>query len=184
MARARPKFTEELCKQFEDAANPHQWLLSADRLHAQAVELHNRRRCGTLTLTGSDGVAIASWDETNKATFLLCAFALENAIKAFLVYEHPHWVSDGYLHDDICSHKLVALCEKSALIPYRTRNRWVLAAFEEGNESWMRYPCSRRATDLQIEPRLHDKLWGAYLRVTRTSGEWLGAQVGGKADLV
>jgi hypothetical protein len=72
MARARPKFTEELCKQFEDAANPHYWLLSSDPLHAQAVELHNRRRRGTLTLTGADGVPIASWDETNKATFLLC----------------------------------------------------------------------------------------------------------------
>lgn len=173
MAPARPKFTEELCKQFEDAANPHQWMLSADRLHAQAVELHNRRGRGTLTQTDADGVAIASWDDTNKATFLLCAFALENAIKAFLVYEHPHWVSDGYLHDEVCNHKLVALSEKSALIPYRNRDRWVLAAFEEGNESWMRYPCSRRANDLQIEPRLHDKLWDAYLRVMRSYGSKL-----------
>jgi hypothetical protein len=92
MARARPKFTEKQCKQFEDAANPHQWLLTADRLHTQAVEIHNRRHRGTLTQIGADGVPVASWDDANKATFLLCAFALENAIKAFLIYEYPHWV--------------------------------------------------------------------------------------------
>ncbi len=163
---ARPKFTEEQCKEFEDAANPHQWLLSADRLHVQAVELYDRRGRGMLVRVGV-GVPTVSWNETNKATFLLCAFALENAIKAFLVYEHPNWVSDGYLHDEICSHRLVTLSRKSTLIRYRNRDEWVLAAFEEGNESWMRYPCSRRADDLQIEPQLPDKLWGAYLRVMR-----------------
>jgi hypothetical protein len=62
MARARPKFTEKQCKQFEDAANPHQWLLTADRLHTQAVEIHNRRHRGTLTQIGADGVPVASWD--------------------------------------------------------------------------------------------------------------------------
>jgi hypothetical protein len=110
------------------------------------------------------------WAATNKATFLLCAFALENAIKAFLVYEHPAWISDGYLHDEICNHKLVALSRKSNLVPYARRDTWVLAAFEEGNESWMRYPCSRRASGLQMEPQLHDKLWNAYLRVMRSYG--------------
>jgi len=119
------------------------------------------------------GEPTVSWDETNKATFLLCAFALENAIKAFLVYEHPDWVSDGYLHAEICSHKLAALSEKSVLIPYRNRDRWVLTAFEEGNESWMRYPCSRLASDLQIEPQFRDKLWGSYLRVMRGYGSKL-----------
>jgi hypothetical protein len=199
---ARPKFTEEQCKEFEDAANPHQWLLSADRLHVQAVELYDRRGRGKLTRVGF-GVPTVSWDESNKVTFLLCAFALENAIKAFLVFEHPNSVSDGYLHDEICSHKLVTLSRKSTLIPYRNRDERVLAAFEEGNESWMRYPCSRRAGDVQVEPQLHDKLWSAYLRVMRgyglklmrllrngwrgphgfagswkMKGGWLGAQLG------
>jgi hypothetical protein len=54
------------------------------------------------------GVPSISRDETNKVTFLLCAL-LENAIKAFLIYEHPNWVRDGYLHPEICNHKLVAL---------------------------------------------------------------------------
>jgi hypothetical protein len=91
---------------------------------------------------------------------------LENAIKAFLVYQHPAWIGDGYLHDEVCSHKLVSLSRKTSLIPYARRDLWVLAAFEEGNESWMRYPCSRRASDFQMEPQLHDKLWNAYLRVS------------------
>ena len=169
---ARVKFTEEQCKNFEDAANPHQWLLSADRLHAQAVELHSRRGRGSSTRTGF-GIPPISWDETNKVTFLLCALALENAIKAFLVYEHPNWVRDGYLHDEICNHKLVALSEKSTLIPSQKRDEWALTAFEEGNESWMRYPCSRRAGDLQMEPELHDKLWRAYVRMMRCYGSKL-----------
>jgi hypothetical protein len=89
--------------------------------------------------------------------------------------EHPHWVSDGYLHDEFCSHKLVILSEKSTLIPYRNGDWWVLATFEEGNKSWMRYPCSRRVSDLQIEPQFHDKLWDAYLRVMRGYGWRLAA---------
>jgi hypothetical protein len=169
---ARLKFTEEQCKNFEDAANPHQWFLSADRLHAQAVELHNRRGRGILT-ERRVGVPSISRDETNTVTFLLCALALENAIKAFLIYEHPNWVRVGYLHHEICNHKLVALSKKSTLIPYKKRDEWALTAFEEGNESWMRYPCSRRAGDLQIEPELHDKLWHAYVRMMRCYGSKL-----------
>jgi hypothetical protein len=160
-----PGFTEEECKKFEDAANPYQWFLTADLLHDQAVELRGRRDQGKFTHVGL--TARTEWDATNKATFLLCAFALENAIKAFLVCEHPAWIGGGYLHDEICNHKLVALSRKSSLIPYAQRDAWVLAKFEEGNESWMRYPCSRRASELQMEPQFHDELWDAYLRVMR-----------------
>lgn len=106
-----------------------------------------------------------SWDNTNRATFLLCALALENAIKAFLVYEHPEWVSDGYLHPEVCSHALVSLSARSSLIPYRKRDRSILAAFEEGNESWMRYPCGRRADDVEPERTMSDRLWTGYARV-------------------
>lgn len=170
MARQSQRFTEEECKKFEEEANPHQWFLTADLLHDQAVELYARRGQGILTQTGPHGVLRGQWSTTNKATFLLCAFALENAIKAFLIYEHPAWISDGHLHNEVCNHKLVALSRKTSLIPYARRDLWVLARFEEGNESWMRYPCSRRASDLQMEPQLHDQLWNAYLRVMRGYG--------------
>lgn len=165
----RPPVTEVECKAFAEAADPHAWLLASDSLHEQAVALYRRRRAGGV-LTRRDRTGAVSWDNTNKATFLLCAFALENAIKAFLVYEHPAWVSDGYLHSEICPHKLVALSERSSLIPYRSRDRWVLAAFEDGNESWMRYPCGRRASDLHVELAMPDRLWAGYTRVMRGYG--------------
>jgi hypothetical protein len=82
---AWPKFTEEQCKKFEEEANPHQWFLTADLLHDQAVKLHAHRGQGDLTKIGPEGLVLGQWTATNKATFLLRAFALENAIKAFLV---------------------------------------------------------------------------------------------------
>jgi hypothetical protein len=170
---ARQTFTEEECRKFEEEANPHQWFLTADLLHNQAVELYARRGKGVLSQVGAEGNVLGRWDVTNKATYLLCAFALENAIKAFLVYEHPAWVSDGRLHHEICNHRLVDLSGKTTLIPYAKRDCWVLAAFEEGNESWMRYPCSRSASELQKEPQLQDRLWHAYLRVMSGYGRKL-----------
>lgn len=134
----RPIFTEDECKAFANAADPHQWLLAADSLHEQAVALYRKRKEGGVLIRRDSKELAVSWDNTNRATFLLCAFALENAIKSFLVYEYPEWVSDGYLHTEICSHKLVSLSARSNHIPYRERDRWVLSAFEDGNESWMR----------------------------------------------
>jgi hypothetical protein len=166
----RQKFTEKECKEFEEVANPHQWLQTADLLHDQALVLYGRREDGFLFKRDASGRVVGKWASTNKATFLLCAFALENAIKAFLVYEHPAWIMDGFLHHEICNHRLVALSRQSSLIPYARRDEWVLARFEEGNESWMRYPCSRSARDLQIEPQLHYELWTAYARVMRGYG--------------
>jgi hypothetical protein len=164
------QFTDVECRAFAEAANPHQWLLSADSLHEQAVGLFNRRKRDGQLIRRSVGEPTMTWDTTNKATFLLCALALENAIKAFLVYEHPAWITGGRLHPEICSHRLVALSGRSTLIPYARRDLWVLFAFEEGNESWMRYPCGRRANDVQMERRLHDKLWDGYTRVMRGYG--------------
>jgi hypothetical protein len=92
-------------------------------------------------------------------------------MKAFLIYEHPAWISDGELHRQLTNHKLVALSGKSSLIPYAKRDSWVLAAFEEGNESWMRYPCPLRACELRTEPQLQDKLWQAYLQVMEGYGQ-------------
>lgn len=163
-------FTDVECKAFVEAANPHQWVLTADSLHEQAVALYRRRKeGGLLILHAPDGASVA-WDNTNKATLLLCAFALENAIKAFLVYEHPAWVSGGYLHPEITSHRLVQLSGKSTMIPYQRRDEWVLAAFEDGNDSWMRYPCGRRADCVQSERQMTMKLWAGYERVMRGYG--------------
>jgi hypothetical protein len=124
VARQRFTFTEEQCKKFEEEANPHQWFLTASLLHDQAVELYARRGQGTIAKTTklNAGYVLGQLAAANKATLLLSAFALENAIKAFLIYEHPAWISDGCLHHEICNHKLVALSRKSSLIPYARRD--------------------------------------------------------------
>ncbi|WP_426029699.1 hypothetical protein [Caulobacter sp. DWP3-1-3b2] len=168
-----PQFTEAECKGFADAANPHQWFLVADNLHEQAVGLYKLRKQGGKVVRRGRNETTIAWDNTNKATFLLCALALENAIKALLVYENPDWIGDGYLHAEMCSHKLASLGDRSTLIPYRKRDRWVLVAFEQGNESWMRYPCGRRANDVQAEESLHHELWSGYSRVMRGYGNKL-----------
>ena len=172
MNRNRSAFGEAKAKSFAAAADPHQWMLSAADLHEQAIALHARRGISQVTLRGPDRSA-TTWDGANRATFLLCAFALESAVKAFLVYEHPEWVGGGRLADELCSHRLTKLADKSALIPYRDRDQWVLAAFEDGNESWMRYPCGRHADDIARQRPLHDTLWVGYRRVMRGYGKKL-----------
>lgn len=170
--RNRPDFGEAQSKQFCAAADPHQWMFSAADLHEQAIELQGRRGLSQVTLR-TPGQPNVTWDGANRATFLLCAFALESAIKAFLVYEHPDWIRGGRLGDELCSHKLVQLSEKSSLIPYRARDQWILAAFEDGNESWMRYPCGLHADDVRPQRQMHDKLWNGYRRVMRGYGKRL-----------
>jgi hypothetical protein len=101
-------------------ANPHSWLLAADDLHEQALGLH-RRRDGKIILIRSDGSS-RSWDRVDKSIFLLGGFALENAIKAFLVYENPDWVSGGKLSNRLRSHRLTKLQEQSKLIPFKHRH--------------------------------------------------------------
>lgn len=171
-------FTDAECKAFVDAANPHQWLLTADSLHDQAVHLRNRRKEGGMLILRRPGQPPVVWDSTNKATLLLSAFAIENAIKAFLVYEHPHWISEGYLHREIASHRLVHLSQLSSLIPYLRRDEWVLSAFEEGNDSWMRYPCGRAADSIELEKQMPERLWTGYERVMRGYGAKLARLLG------
>ena len=172
MSRNRVVFSEAKGKAFVAAADPHQWMRSAADLHEQAKALHARRGTSHVTFR-APGQPAVTWDDTNRATFLLGAFALESALKAFLVYESPGWIADGRLADELCSHKLTKLAEKSALIPYRNRDQWILAAFEDGNESWMRYPCGRHADDIALQRPMHDKLWHGYRRVMRGYGRKL-----------
>lgn len=108
-----------------------------------------------------------TWDMTSKANYLLCAFALENIIKGYLIYEHPEYVRDGQLSPAIRSHKLTKLAEASRRLPRPRERKAVLQAFEAGNESWMRYPCGADAKDLAFQPNLTPWLWERYLRVMK-----------------
>lgn len=134
-------------QEFAQAAHPHSWLLVADNLYDQAKALYERFPNGSTTRREGDGTVVGRWPSSNRSTFLLAGFSLENAIKAFLVYEHPQWVSNGVLARPLRSHDLVALSNQSSLIPWKTRGPAVLARFANGLESWARYPCALTASE-------------------------------------
>lgn len=120
MARPPKTFEHAAELAFIDAANPHQWLLTAISLHEQAVALWRNRGRSQLTHTAKDGTRI-TWDNTNRATFLLAAFAMENMLKAFLVYGHPEYIAGGRIQV-ITTHDLAQLSQLSPLVPYAARD--------------------------------------------------------------
>jgi hypothetical protein len=173
-------------EEFADLAGPHSWLMVADNLHEQAVRLYENRGRGTVIRTDRRGEHFPR-DSVNRAVFLLGGFALENALKAFLVYENPAWVSNGCLARPLRTHSLSSLHEKAQLVPYRKRFRWVLATFESGLESWARYPCALSANESRFEAAMQDRVWAGYRTVMSAYGRrlqrllragWRGPHVG------
>lgn len=152
------------------SAHPHSWLLVADNLHAQAIALRERVDTGFLTYQKGDGSVLGRWPLTNRATFLLAGFALENAIKGFLVYENPSWVADGKLARKLRSHKLVHLALMSSLAPWPKKSMAILEQFERGLDSWARYPCALSASSTEAEQNLSEYLWSQYLALAAAYG--------------
>lgn len=159
--------------EFVKAAHPHSWLLVADNLHAQAVALYGGRGRSFTSRLGGTGVVQGQWDATNRSVFLLGGFAMENCIKGYLVYENPAWISNGRLSKQLRSHSLTALASKARNLPYPQRGQWVLQAFEEGLESWARYPCGLTSVVPGEEGILTERLWSGYLRLMRAYGRRL-----------
>jgi hypothetical protein len=159
-------------REFVDRAHPHEWLRVADDLHCQAVAIKRMRRGRTMKQDG-DGKLLGQWDIGNRVVFLLAGFALENAIKAFLVYENPGWISNGTLARPLRSHALTSLQAKAKRIPFKGQFRWVLTEFESGLESWARYPCALTASESEDERVLTERLWRGYLRVMKAYGRRL-----------
>ena len=117
-------------------ANPHSWLMTAENLHEQATEIYqNRSRSSITTKLNAKGEIVQQTRGIDKPVFLLGGFALENAIKAFLVYENPHWVSNGRLSGNLKSHSLTGLQKQSKLIPHKKSYIGVLQEFESGLDS-------------------------------------------------
>lgn len=173
--RDGPLVTDENRRFVEDYANPHSWLLMADNLHEQATALYNGRRgSGILTKTDTNNVIIQQTMGVDKSVFLLGGFALENAIKAFLVYENPNWISGGRLYKRLKSHKLTALQKLSKEVPHPKAHTRVLEEFESGLDSWFRYPCALTIQATIDERHLHKDLWQAYQKVMSSYGKKLG----------
>jgi hypothetical protein len=101
----------------------------------------------------------------DQSVFLLGGFALENLIKALLVYENPHWISNGRLSGKLKSHSLTKLRAQSELIPRRRHYLRTLSAFEAGLDSWFRYPCALTIEDTKASDNLHHHVWEGYLEV-------------------
>ena len=162
---------------FVEIANPHSWLLTADSLHTQALFLHRSTGRAVLTRIDREG-SRTSWDAVNKSVFLLGGFALENAIKAFLVYENPQWISHGRLSSRLRSHSLVSLQKESAEIPYKNRYLNVLREFEAGLKSWARYPCNLTIERSMDEAVMQSELWKGYLHLMHAYGNRLKELLG------
>lgn len=160
-------------EEFVEFACPHSWFLVADDLHWQAVELRRSFGQGHLTKYDYRSGTKASWDHTNRSTFLLASFALENAIKAFLVYENPGWISNGTLSKKLKDHDLAALAKISNNIPYKEKGRKTLRAFAEGNESWARYPCALNKKSSAQPSILNKDIWSRYEHLMAAYGRRL-----------
>ena len=155
---------------FVELASPHSWLRIAANLHEQALHLYSRQGQSTTTFVDFKNNVKTIWDCTNRSVFLLGGFALENAIKSFLVYENPNWISNGKLSKCLRSHSLTSLQKQSSLIPFKNRYLGVLRQFEERLESWARYPCSVAVVSAMDEAILRPDLWQGYTRLMRAYG--------------
>ncbi len=174
---------------FAEMANPYNWLMTADNLFEQCVRLHAQKGRGHIQFSDSRG-KIFRWDVVDRSMFLLGGFALENAIKAFLVYENPEFVRNARLDSKIKSHRLVELKKLSKTIPMPKRSEAILSVFEEGIETWSRYPCGLNAYQTDHQRWFTPELWNAYCDLMRRYGRklqshleksWIGPhKTGGK----
>lgn len=160
-------------RRFVEEATPHQWLMVADNLHEQAVRTRAAFGAAAQVELNSGGLCVGRWDAANRAAFLLAGFALENALKAFLIYEHPAWISNGTLSRQLRSHSLVDLQRASSLVPFKYRLHWVLRAFEAGLESWARYPCALDDKNRTTEAVLTSTIWEGYTTLMHSYGRKL-----------
>lgn len=106
----------------------------------------------------------------NRSVFLLAGFALENTLKAFLVYQNPSFVADGRLSPALRSHKLVKLSRLVKQIPWPVRGEAIIRDFERGLDSWARYPCALSASESEWEQVLRGTLWAQYKRLMQAYG--------------
>ena len=123
--------------EFEEFANPHSWFLVASELHEQAMLLRNGNSSIITRRSYAEQHEI-TWSTSNRTVILLAGFALENIIKAYLVYEHPVFVKNGLLSNKLRTHKLTNLAKQSSLLPYQPRSTNILRYYEDGLESWAR----------------------------------------------
>lgn len=152
-------------REFAKTALPLNWYEVAKLMHENATVLHAAPSAIVMQL-GSGRTTKRK--VTNRSVFLLAAFALENLIKAFLVYENPKYIEGGKLSKKLLNgHSLSKLQQQCKRIPSPKRTRHVFETLEVGVNSWARYPCST-SFDRQSEERVvTPELWSTYNKVFR-----------------
>jgi len=150
-------------REFAAAASPLNWYEVAKLMHENAHVLH-RAPQGYVSYT-EKGRHITR-PTSNRSVFLLAAFAMENLVKAFLIYENPHYIEGGKLSRELLNgHSLTKLQEKSRKLPQPKRTRHVLDTLEVGVNSWARYPCSTSIERQSFERAVTPEFWSEYNRV-------------------
>jgi hypothetical protein len=151
-------------RDFARAALPLNWYENAKLLHENAHTLHATQHQRAVVY--SDGIRAKQRSTTSRAVFLLSAFALENLIKAFLIYENPTYIEGGKLSKKLLNgHSLSGLQKACKKIPSPLRTRFVFEALEVGVNSWARYPCSTAIERETEERAVTPEFWAAYNKV-------------------
>lgn len=150
-------------KIFARAASPLSWYEVAKLMHENALSLHSMPQ-GKVTY--SDGVKSITRPTSNRSVFLLAAFALENLVKAYLVYENPTYVKGGKLSRQLLNgHSLSKLQKKCKKIPAPKRTLYVFETLEIGVNSWARYPCATSIERESLELSVTPEFWESYTTV-------------------
>jgi hypothetical protein len=139
------------------------WYEVAKLMHENAHTLHAAPQ-GFVSY--SDGVQTISRRTSNRSVFLLAAFALENLVKAFLIYENPKYIEGGRLARQLLNgHSLSKLHQACRKVPAPKRSRRVFEVLEVGVNSWARYPCSTSVERETEERTVTPEFWAEYNRV-------------------
>jgi hypothetical protein len=148
---------------FAKAAAPLNWYEVAKLTHESAHLLHNADQGVVVHSAGGNWIRRRT---SNRSVFLLAAFASENLIKAFLIYENPTYIEGGKLSRKLLNgHSLSKLQMECKKIPCPKRTRHVFETLEVGVNSWARYPCSTSIERESLERAITPEFWKAYNHV-------------------
>ena len=150
-------------KIFASAAHPLNWYEVAKLMHENAHALYNMPQ-GSVSY--NDGVNLITRPVSNRSVWLLATFALENLIKAFLIYENPQYIKDGKLSRQLLNgHSLSRLQKRCKRVPSPKRTLHVFETLEVGVNSWARYPCATSIERESAERTVTREFWAAYNNV-------------------
>ena len=169
-------------REFAKGASPLNWYEVAKLMHENAHVLHSSAQGHVVYSSGNSSKTRRT---SNRSVFLLAAFAMENLLKAFLVYQQPSYIEGGKLARELLNgHSLSRLQGKCRNVPSPKRTRHVFETLEVGVNSWARYPCSTAVQRESEEKAVTPQFWAEYNRVfdlyshrleTLLSKKWVGA---------